>query len=158
MYQFICFFYYLLILRHSPVVCFPSVLVYSCPEESAVRLKMTYSSSKASVVAAAADVGITVDHMVRLSSCLPSLQYDAPPTQSRLVILVDTSVYDMSPGFVACAGRTFHDSQISRAKYVQVDKLARLNVLHYCNNSDRDNNTQVVVVDDDSFLLGPAAH
>lgn len=44
--------------------CFMLVLVYSCPEESAVRLKMTYSSSKASVVAAAAEAGATVDHMV----------------------------------------------------------------------------------------------
>ncbi|CAM9294263.1 unnamed protein product [Laminaria digitata] len=41
-------------------------LVYSCPEESPVRLKMTYSSSKASVVAAAAEVGTTVDHMVEI--------------------------------------------------------------------------------------------
>ncbi|CAB1119412.1 unnamed protein product [Ectocarpus sp. CCAP 1310/34] len=41
-------------------------LVYSCPEESAVRLKMTYSSSKASVVAAAAEAGVTVDHMVEI--------------------------------------------------------------------------------------------
>jgi len=45
-------------------LCIPSVLVYSCPEESAVRLKMTYSSSKASVVAAAAEAGVTFDHMV----------------------------------------------------------------------------------------------
>lgn len=42
-----------------------TVLVYSCPEASAVRLKMTYSSSKASVVAAAAEAGVTFDHMVR---------------------------------------------------------------------------------------------
>eukprot|EP00752_Nemacystus_decipiens_P012693 g11245.t1 len=41
-------------------------LVYSCPEESAVRLKMTYSSSKASVVAAAAEAGVTADHMVEI--------------------------------------------------------------------------------------------
>lgn len=34
-----------------------------------MRLKMTYSSSKASVVAAAAESGVTVDHMVR-TCCL----------------------------------------------------------------------------------------
>lgn len=69
------FFLYFLprpfILLSTPVRSIPmtffffcSVLVYSCPEKSPVRLKMTYSSSKASVVAAAAEDGAAVDHMV----------------------------------------------------------------------------------------------
>lgn len=51
----------------------PKVLIYSCPEESPVRLKMTYSSSKASVVAAASEAGGKVDHMVRPQLSLRAL-------------------------------------------------------------------------------------
>ena len=71
---------------HPYLLFFLAVLVYSCPEESAVRLKMTYSSSKASVVAAAAEVGTTVDHMVRVhASCACCSK---PLAQSHLTTLV----------------------------------------------------------------------
>ncbi|CAM9415765.1 unnamed protein product [Discosporangium mesarthrocarpum] len=42
------------------------LLVYSCPERAPVRLKMTYSASKASVAAAAGEAGATIDQMIEI--------------------------------------------------------------------------------------------
>jgi hypothetical protein len=44
--------------------------VYSCPENISIKVKMTMSTSKATVIATAVENGVSIDRLVVVQTCI----------------------------------------------------------------------------------------